>query len=62
MGRFNYNKAREEAEIMLKVLEREPPPRWVKSMEELIPLFYSIALTSIVMSSTLTVLKEDNKA
>jgi hypothetical protein len=60
---FDYKKAREEAERMLKVIERDPQaPRWISNIQELVPLFYSLAISTVVLGEVSKVLMESNKA
>lgn len=66
---FDYKKAKEEAERMLEVIEREPPKTnlsWAETIQELVPLFYAISISNLAMNITaesiFNILKEDNKA
>jgi hypothetical protein len=60
---FDYKKAKEEAERMLEVIERDPQsPRWINNIQELVPLFYSLAISTVVLGEVSKVLMESNKA
>jgi len=58
---FDYKKAKEEAERMLEVIERDPqavPSTWADSVQKLVPVFYSIAISQHLLSIQTNALKE----
>ena len=58
MGKFNYKKAREEAERMLEVIEKDPQSTWENTVKDLVPLFYNLAIMSQSISISVGALKQ----
>jgi hypothetical protein len=52
-NKFDYKKARENAEKMLEVIERDPQANWSNSIKELVPLIYSLAISSAAINIAL---------
>ena len=51
MDDFNYEEAKRNAERMLEVIERDPQAqRWTDQVQGLVPIFYSLAVTSLTLS------------
>ena len=46
-----YEKEKEEAERMLKVIEE--PPRWLDNFQGLVPLIYTLAISTTIQSIVL---------
>lgn len=59
---FDYEKAKEDAERMLEVIERDPQASvWIKQIQDLVPIFYSLAISNIALSAvSKTLIKNHN--
>jgi hypothetical protein len=55
---FDYKKAKDDAERMLEVIERDPQaPRWTDQVQSLVPMFYNIAITTQCLAISTKALK-----
>jgi len=58
---YDYNKARENAEKMLEVIEKDPQSNWINSIEKLVPTFYALGIASVGIGVAINSLKGVNK-
>jgi hypothetical protein len=61
---FDYNKAKQDAEKILEVIERDPQAvnNWVTELTGLIPLMYTLAISSVVLGEVSKGLIKNNNA
>lgn len=57
---FDYKKAKQEAERMLEVIEKDPQSTWASSIQSLVPALYSMAVADHLISLQVNALKEAN--
>lgn len=50
MNNFDYKKAKEEAEKMLEVIERDPQISWTDTIGDLTKSMYTLAMAQITLS------------
>lgn len=55
---FDYEKAKADAEKMLKVIEGNESPAYVKHIKSLVPAFYSLAISTTAINICLNGLKD----
>lgn len=59
MNDFDYKRAKEDAEKMLEVIERDPQaPRWTDHIQSLVPMFYNLAIATQNLAISTEALKK----